>query len=45
MCHQWWFCWLVFATLTQTKDTWEKGDSIEELPPSDWPVGIVLIDD
>lgn len=36
--------WLRFASLSQTRDMWGKGALIEELPPPDWPVGIVLID-
>lgn len=30
---------LGFVDLTQTRVTWEQGASMEELPPSDWPIG------
>lgn len=29
----------VFVNFTQTKVTWKRGTSIEELSLSDWPVG------
>ena len=32
--------YLVFVILTQTRVTWGDRASAEEMPPSDWPVGI-----
>jgi hypothetical protein len=43
-------CWLEFINLKQTGVTWDEDISslpsirLEELPPSDWPVGVFLID-
>lgn len=31
--------WLVFINLIPTRVTWEEEASVEDLPPSDWPVG------
>lgn len=35
-------CWIVSANMTQITDTWKEGNSTEELPPSDLPMGIPL---
>lgn len=33
--------WLIFnASWVHIRVTWEEGNSTEELPPSDWPVGV-----
>jgi hypothetical protein len=32
--------WLALINSTQTRIIWEEENSIEELPPSDWPVGM-----
>lgn len=35
-------CSLVFVSLTQSKITLEEGASVNELPPSDRPMGMSL---
>jgi hypothetical protein len=32
--------WLVFVNLAQTRVTWEEGTLIEELSPSNLPIGM-----
>ena len=38
-------CWLVFVILAHTRVTRKKGATLKEVPPSDWSVGIFLIND
>lgn len=36
-------CSLLFVNLTQARISRGKGTSIEEVPPSDWPVGMSMV--
>lgn len=46
-CELFWLCWLVYVNLTQTRDAWEEGTYIGELPASLWACfgSIFLIND
>jgi hypothetical protein len=37
-------CWLVLVYLTQTRVSREKGLRFEEFFPSDWPVGMCVVE-